>query len=123
LTRLSTPTRLGTALIGVEPDRWVRDSLVIQRFEDGPAGDLAVGVSTMNPLGGKPRVATVTVGMATRTFTIAPETTPTLRIPVPAGPFTATFALSPTDLAGPADPRRLSLQINSVIFPGGRRVS
>lgn len=121
LTRLSTPTRLGTAVIGVEPDRWVRDSLVIQRFDAGPAGALSLEVSTLNHLSGRPRVVTATVGSKTTTWTIPPDTTRTLRLPVPAGPFTATFALSPTDPAGPYDPRLLSLQINAVIFPGGAR--
>ena len=118
LTRMNTPTRLRTAVEGVEPDRWVRDSLLVRRFAKGPAGDLSVEVTTMNPLSGKPRVVTATVGSKSTTWTITAETTRTLLVSVPAGPFSVTFALSPSEIASPYDPRRLSLQVNAVTFPG-----
>lgn len=119
LTRVTAPVQLESIVQGIEPDRWVRDAMTVRRFSNGPAGDVAVEVTTINPLGGEPRVVTATTARtSSTTWTIAPETTRILRVPVPAGPFTIAFAFRPTDIASPTDPRPLSLQIGRVSFPG-----
>lgn len=117
LTRLRTPTRFATSVEGIAPDRWVGGTLTLRRFANGPAGEVTVEASTMNPLSGKPRVVTATVADETTTWTVGPKTTRTLHLPVPAGPFNAAFTLSPTELGGPNDPRLHSLQVNEVTFP------
>ncbi len=117
LTRLRRPPRIGTSIEGIEPDRWVGAVLTIRRLANGPAGDVAINVSTLNRLNGKPRVITATVGDTRTTWTIPPDTERTLTLPVPAGPFVAKFDVSPTERGGQYDPRLLSLQVNRVTFP------
>ena len=75
-------------------------------------------VSTQNPLSGRPRVIKATVGTQSTQWTVPPEVNRTLRLPVPRGPFTVSFALSPVEVAGPYDPRKHSLQVGTITFPG-----
>lgn len=110
--------QIASRVDGVAPDRWVGATFTVKRLVKGPAGQLAVDVSTQNPLGGKPRMVMASVGAQSLQWIIPRKVERTLRVPVPPGPFTVTFTLSPTDVGGPYDPRKLSLQVGTITFPG-----
>ena len=75
-------------------------------------------VSTQNPLSGRPRLIKATIGTHMMRWTVGPKVDRTLRLLVPRGPFTVNFTLSPVEVAGPYDPRRHTLQVGTITFPG-----
>ena len=112
-----SPARIDTRIDGVAPDGWAGDQFSVRRLGNGSAGVLKVWFSAKTAFFQRPRLVRATVGARGQHLTVVPGTERTMTLTVPAGPFTAKFALSPTDSPGFHDPRQLSLQVGQVLFP------
>lgn len=106
------------ALEGRTADGWAGEALRVVRYLEGPPGTLLLDVSAANPFIARPRRVSARIGDATFRFTVTRGSARTLRVPVPAGEWGTEFTFAPAESPGPADPRRLSLQVGRARVPG-----
>ena len=110
---------VGAHLVGRYRDGWVGGDLVINELLYGASDDhpIKVTVDTTNGIIQSPRRVIATRGSLRKVWTVRPNEIRVLELPVDSTHRKVRLRFSPLVVAGPTDPRTVSLQVRDIRLP------